>query len=75
MSLCSWLVEGTGGKGSSAGLPGSIEAQTCVANMDGCLVNWRKSRFPFLCQCATGYHQICCHQHSIQEKTESLSDI
>ena len=31
LSLCSWLVEGTGGKGSSAGLlPGSIEAQTHV---------------------------------------------
>ena len=31
MSLCSRLVEGTGGKGSSAGLlPGSIEAQTHV---------------------------------------------
>ena len=29
MSLCSWLIEGTGGKASSAGLlPGSIEAQT-----------------------------------------------
>ena len=31
MSLCSWLVENTGRKGSSAGLlPGSIEAQTHV---------------------------------------------
>ena len=31
MSLCSWLVEGTGGKDFSAGLlPGSIEAQTHV---------------------------------------------
>ena len=29
MSLCSWLVEGTGGKGSSTDLlPDSIESQT-----------------------------------------------
>ena len=58
MSLCSWLVEGIGGKGSSAGLlPGSIEApDPCVENMDGCLINWQKSHFPFLCQYVTGYH-------------------
>ena len=24
--------------------------------MDGCLINWRKSHFPFLCQYATGCH-------------------
>ena len=28
----------------------------CVVNMDGCLTNWRKSHFPFLCQYATGCH-------------------
>ena len=42
--------------GSRGGPRPIVKTVRTYFNMDGCLVNWRKSHFPFLCQYATGCH-------------------